>query len=185
MKAVKVKAFMELAGQSTDQQAQSCSEAERKLGAQLLLSEVLEYVIRGLGIVPMVKGVAITDPEEIEYQLSDQEPHEIEMIDGLDDVAYTMYWNASKFALNIEQAFELVCDNNLDKFVLLNGWQGGETVLERKAWHCGQGVSWPEEVNHVEVLQVHGNYFAVGKDVRGKVRKPSTYSSVDLSGLKN
>jgi hypothetical protein len=38
-------------------------------------------------------------------------------------------------------------------------------------------------VTSVEVLEVGGSFFAVGKDARGKVRKPSTYKPVDLSAL--
>ena len=62
---------------------------------------------------------------------------------GLADVAYTMYWNSSAFALRLEEAFERVCDNNLDKFVALDGWSRGEAVLDRTEWHCDRQVEWP------------------------------------------
>ncbi len=46
-----------------------------------------------------------------------------------------------------------------------------------------QHVAWPAEVVKILVLKVGGEYFAVGKDARGKVRKPSSHKSVDLSVL--
>jgi hypothetical protein len=94
-----------------------------------------------------------------------------------------MYWNACAFGVPLEEAFELVCDNNLEKFVKLASWSGPERTLEQPEWHCNQAVSWPAEVVRVEVLNISGEFFAVGKDARGKVRKPSTYRPVDLSAL--
>jgi hypothetical protein len=105
------------------------------------------------------------------------------MIDGLADVAYTMYWNACAFGVPLEEAFELVCDNNLEKFVRLSDWSSPPRILEQSEWCCGANVRWPAEVTTVEVLQIDEAFFAVGKDSRGKVRKPSTYKSVDLSSL--
>jgi hypothetical protein len=94
-----------------------------------------------------------------------------------------MYWNACAFGIPLPEAFSLVCDNNLEKFVRLQGWSRGECELEQAEWHCEQAVSWPSEVIKVAVLNVGGEYYAVGKDARGKVRKPSTYKPVDLSSL--
>ncbi|MCB0321662.1 MAG: hypothetical protein KDD60_12110, partial [Bdellovibrionales bacterium] len=99
------------------------------------------------------------------------------------DVAYTMFWNAVKFGVPLEEAFELVCDNNLSKFVPLPEWKGQSGPLAQDKWDLGQGVQWPESVVSVDVVQVRGAFYAVGKDESGKVRKPSTYESVDLSGL--
>jgi hypothetical protein len=39
------------------------------------------------------------------------------------------------------------------------------------------------DVVNLLVLKVDGEFYAVGKDVRGKVRKPSSYKAVDLSAL--
>ena len=105
------------------------------------------------------------------------------MVDGLSDVAYTMYWNECAFGIPLAKAFELVCDNNLEKFVHLTAWSGDARVLQPNEWDCGVNVAWPAEVTHVEVLKVDGEFYAVGKDLRGKVRKPSSYKPVDLSAL--
>lgn len=182
MQAEKVKQFMQLAGVRVGQSLSADDPALRALGAQLLLSEVLEYVVKGLGVIPEVNGVRITEPDALHYH-PERTPHPLEMIDGLSDVAYTMFWNAFAFGIPLEDAFELVAANNLEKFVRLEGWQRGECELERDEWHCGCDIRWPEEVTSVRVLKVDGAFFAVGKDARGKVRKPSSYRSVDLSGL--
>ncbi len=183
MKADKIAQFMQLAGQNVSTSYREGSEDERKLGAQLLLSEVLEYVIHGLGVVPEFNGTAISDPNALVYNSSSEPADQLEMLDGLADVAYTMFWNALAFGLPLEEAFELVCDNNLEKFVLLENWSGTTGALEESDWHCQREVSWPAEVVAVEVLLVGAQYFAVGKDSNGKVRKPSHYSSVDLGNL--
>ena len=179
---------MKLAGQTFGADPVKATKEERALGAQLLLSEVLEYVIKGLGVTPEVKGVAITEPEGISYKVSESStPDKREMLDGLADVAYTMYWNAVKFGVRLEEGFELVCRNNLDKFIRLSSWDGiipaHGAELPREQWHCYQSVSWPSEVVSVTVIEVSGTRYAVGKDGKGKVRKPSTYKSVDLSEL--
>lgn len=183
MKSDKIQQFIELAGQSRATRFQEGSEEERKLGAQLLLSEVLEYVVHGLGVTPVVDGHPITKPNDIHYTTNGEAPDRKEMLDGLADVAYTMYWNKVKFGIPLEEAFELVCDNNLSKFVHLKEWGGREGALEEDAWSCGQDVTWPESVVSVEVIRYQGSFYAVGKDDTGKVRKPSTYTSVDLSEL--
>jgi hypothetical protein len=182
MDASKIALFMQLAGQEVRSKLQSGDPKQRALGAQLLLSEVLEYVIHGLGVIPEVSGTKITAPDGLTYHAAETPDHE-EMVDGLADVAYTMYWNACAFGIPLPQAFSLVCDNNLEKFVRLESWTRGECELESSEWHCGQDVSWPPEVVKVAVLHVGGAYYAVGKDARGKVRKPSTYSPVDLAEL--
>ena len=182
MDAAKIQAFMTLAGQKTRQQIENGDPKTRALGAQLLLSEVLEYVIHGLGVTPVVNGTPITAPESLSYEAKN-EPDPTEMVDGLADVAYTMYWNACAFGIPLEEAFDLVCDNNLEKFVRLADWVSEERELAAHEWHCELSVSWPAEVVKVEVLNVNGEFFAVGKDARGKVRKPSTYRPVDLSRL--
>jgi hypothetical protein len=182
MDSRKIKKFMRLAGQEVQTKLTSGDPKTRALGAQLLLSEVLEYVIRGLGVVPSIGGVRISDPEAIQYEPADQPDYE-EMVDGLADVAYTMFWNECAFGVPLPKAFELVCDNNLEKFVLLSDWKDGPRALETSEWHCGCRVTWPHEVVHVEVLKIDNEFFAVGKDSRGKVRKPSSYKSVDLSHL--
>ncbi len=182
MKNSKVRLFLELAGQPISHSPRCGDESERKLGAQLLLSEVLEYVVHGLGVTPVINGQPIIDPEALTYEVGREKSCDtLEMVDGLADVAYTMYWNQLAFGLPLEQAFELVCDNNLTKFVKLQGgaWKEGE--LAESLWHCGQGISWPAEVKRVEVQRVNGDLYAIGKDARGKVRKPSSYQSVDLS----
>ena len=173
---------MALAGQEVAQSFDPRSEAERKLGAQLLLSEVLEYVINGLGVIPEVNGIKITKPDDLHYH-AEAEPNQLEMLDGLADVAYTMYWNQSAFGLPLEAGFEVVCDNNLEKFVKLSGWATGKRELSRDEWNCKLDVTWPPEVTVVQVVHFQGEPYAVGKDSRGKVRKPSTYKPVDLHPL--
>jgi hypothetical protein len=180
MDATKIETFMRLAGQSVQDKLHSGDPAQRALGAQLLLSEVLEYVIKGLGVIPEFAGTKITSPDALSYH-ADHSPDHEEMVDGLADVAYTMFWNSCAFGVPLEEAFALVCDNNLEKFVKLAGWSKGEGELARDDWHCGLEVSWPSEVATVSVLKIGADFFAVGKDARGKVRKPSTYRPVDLS----
>lgn len=182
MDSAKIRKFMQLAGQGVQQRLVSSDPKTRALGAQLLLSEVLEYVIRGLGVVPHINGAPLTDPEAVTYEPVNN-PDSEEMVDGLADVAYTMYWNECAFGIPLKHAFELVCDNNLEKFVALPTWTGGERELAQSEWDCGQDISWPSEVAKVQVLDIDGEFFAVGKDARGKVRKPSSYKPVDLSRL--
>ena len=183
MKGNKIKSFMQLAGQPTAERLHTSNETQRKLAAQLLLSETLEYVIHGLGVTPEFNGTKITAPNDVEYSLSETAPDPKEMVDGLADVAYTMYWNALALGIPLEEAFELVCDNNLEKFVRLDKQQFKAGKLEAEQWHCDKNSTWPKEVRSVEALQIQGEMFAVGKDASGKVRKPSSYESVDLSGL--
>lgn len=184
MDSKKIRQFLELAGQDLPLSFETGDEQKRKLGAQLLLSELLEYIIKGLKIHPEYQGVAITNPEGFVYNsVPGAEPDKEEMLDGLADVAYTMYWNSEAFAIPLEKGFELVCDNNLEKFVKLNGWSKGEGQLEAGNFDCGEGIAWPQEVTQVWVKKVSGEYYAVGKDINGKVRKPSNYKPVDLSGL--
>lgn len=186
MQADKVKTFMTLAGQGTSSLYREGSERERELGAKLLLSEVLEYVIKGLGVIPSFNGVEITEPNELGYKATSSAPDEIEMIDGLADVAYTMYWNALAFGVPLEEGFDMVCDNNLEKFVSLQDSVDSTSpsgTLERDQWHLGKNISWPEDVVRVEIIKVEKTHYAVGKDASGKVKKPSSYVSVDLGAL--
>lgn len=182
MKADKVAQFIELAGQSASATFVTGSEDQRKLGAQLLLSEVLEYVVHGLGVVPSFNGTPITEPNELKYSIT-SEASKLDMIDGLADTAYTMYWNAVTFGVPLEKGFDLVCDNNLEKFVKLGDWTRGECELESSEWNLGIGVTWPNEVTRVQVVRSQGGFFAVGKDKSGKVRKPSSYKQVELETL--
>lgn len=182
MDAKKVQMFIDLAGQKAAAKLQSGSPEERKLGAQLLLSETLEYIIKGLGVIPSIHGNAVTDPEAISYEASES-PSKLEMVDGLSDVAYTMYWNSLCFGVPLEDAFNMVCDNNLEKFVKLDKKNFTVGFIPQDRWHCDRGVSWPAEVQSVESVAVNGDLYAVGKDGRGKVRKPSTYRSVNLNPL--
>ena len=184
MKADKVERFMRLAGQQVAERMQYADAQTRELGAQLLLSEVLEYVIHGLGVDVTVGEERIQDPNALFYQARSKSSCDAkEMLDGLCDVAYTMYWNALAFGIPLEEGYELVCDNNLEKFVRLEQWAGERGALEQAEWHCGQDVCWPEAVSSVTVVEVKGICYAVGKDSNGKVRKPSHYRSVDLSPL--
>ena len=177
-----IEQFILLAGQGVDDSFANQDKKTRELGARLLLSEVLEYVISGLGVIPEVNGVKITEPDAVTYN-ADESADALEMLDGLADVAYTMYWNAITFGLPLEEAFNLVCQNNLEKFVRLTDWSSGERELKQEEWGCGLGIAWPEEVGSVHVVRVNGTYYAVGKDKGGKVRKPSSYKSVDLKQL--
>ena len=178
----KVAKFMALAGQEVPNKFQPGTEAQRRLGAQLLLSEVLEYVIKGLGVIPEVNGTKITEPDNIQYHNA-AAPNQTEMLDGLADVAYTMYWNSNAFGLPLEQAYDLVCDNNLEKFVRLGDWAKGKSELSKEEWDCRAGITWPAEVVTVEVINFNGEFWAAGKDARGKVRKPGSYKPVNLSEL--
>ncbi len=180
MDAQKVKLFMQLGGQEVKSKLSEGSELTRKLGAQLLLSELLEYIIKGLGVTPVINGVAVTDPENVTYNVT-QAPDKIEMIDGLSDVAYTMYWNANAFGIPLEEAYDLVCDNNLEKFVKIEDSGFSPGILSKDRWHCGEQIEWPKDVVSVEIVDVDNQLFAVGKDARNKIRKPSSYKSVDLS----
>lgn len=183
MKSDKVRKFLQLAGQAVEDRFHVGSAEDRLLGAQLLLSEVLEYVVHGLGVIPVVDGHPILKPNDIHYESGKEEPSKEEMLDGLADIAYTMYWNQIRFGIPLEEAFELVCDNNLSKFVLLGGWSRGSGPLPRSEWSVGQGVVWPPEVCSVDVIECDGGFYAVGKDRSGKVRKPSTYQGVALTHL--
>lgn len=183
MNDAKIRRFLTLAGHKPQQGFDAGDSKKRELGAQLLLSEVLEYVIKGLGVTPVINGQPIEDPNGLEYRSEGKPTDELEMIDGLADVAYTMYWNSVSFGIPLEEAFELVCDNNLEKFVKLPNWQGPEGPLENQ--DLPTDVDWPPEVESIEVIRIREEHYAVGKDRSGKVRKPSTYSSVDLSNLCN
>lgn len=182
MNGDKIETFMRLAGQQVAAASNLQSEELRKLGAQLLLSEVLEYVIKGLGLTPQINGVDIVDPNQLDFKVK-HTPNQLEMLDGLADTAYTMYWNAKCFGVSLEEAFELVCDNNLEKFVRLDEWSAGICTIDRESWDLDRGIAWPIEVTSVCVVKVKDSFYAVGKDSSGKVRKPSTYSAVDLSPL--
>lgn len=179
----KIEQFLKLAGNEIPSSFEPGSIEKRKLGAQLLLSEILEYVIKGLGITPVFKGTEITEPDGLEYRSKTSTPDHREMLDGLADVAYTMYWNSIAFGLPLEEAFELVCDNNLEKFVKLENWHDSIGPLPQSEWHCGCNTMWPKEVTQVEVIKLENDFYAVGKDERGKVRKPSHYEPVDLTPL--
>jgi predicted HAD superfamily Cof-like phosphohydrolase len=183
MKSDKIKIFMQLGGQKLAVDPANADPKLRILGAQLLLSEVLEYVHRGLGVDLKIGNEKLDHQDQIEYSVNGRAIDKKEMLDGLADTAYTMYWNMLAFGMKLEEAFDLVCDNNLEKFVLLNNWTDGEKVIEQSGWHLNQEISWPPEVVSVQSVKVDGNYYAVGKDKNGKVRKPSSYVSVDLSSL--
>lgn len=182
MNSEKIEQFMLLAGQPVTAQFDPKTVEIRKLGAQLLLSEVLEYVVHGLGLTPIVDGVRIKDPNNITF-----EPHaehdKVAMLDGLADVAYTMYWNSSAFGLPLEEGFDLVCENNLEKFVQLPSFNGPARALDQSEWPCNAGITWPKDVVEVHAIEYKGRYFAVGKDQHGKVRKPSSYRQVQLAQL--
>ena len=120
MNSKDVETFMKLAGQLTADKISLGDADRRKLGARLLLSEVLEYVVDGLGVTPVWNGSPITAPDDLEYENSSDKPNPVEMVDGLADTAYTMYWNALAFGIPLEEAFDRVCKNNLEKFVC---WQ--------------------------------------------------------------
>lgn len=180
MKEDKVAQFIDLAGQKRSETFITGTPDQRALGAQLLLSEVLEYCIKGLGVIPEVNGTPITNADGLTYKAV-KEPNKVEMLDGLADTAYTMYWNSVTFGVPLEVGYDLVCDNNLEKFVKLEGWRDFERPLERNEWDCGKNITWPAEVVQVTVVNSHGSFYAVGKDKNGKVRKPSSYVSVDLT----
>jgi hypothetical protein len=182
MNSKKVGMFIELAGKSPASKLTIGNEEQRKLGAQLLLSEVLEYVIDGLGVTPVVDGVEIKNPDGLQYVVKN-DPNPVEMLDGLADTGYTMFWNALTFGIPLEKAFDLVCDNNLEKFVKLNDWQAGAKVLDQSEWNCGCEVTWPKEVASVSAIKIGEEFYAVGKDESGKVRKPSSFKPLDLQCL--
>ncbi|MBX7143960.1 MAG: hypothetical protein K1X79_05870 [Oligoflexia bacterium] len=178
----KVAQFLALAGQSARASFDARDEHTRKLGAQLLLSEVLEFVIKGLGVEPEIAGVRIQQADELNYHAVNA-PDQSEMLDGLCDVAYTMFWNSLAFGLPLEAGFDRVCDNNLEKFVALDSWANGLSELKSDEWHCHKNVAWPPEVTRVEVVSFAGKPYAVGKDARGKVRKPLHFKPVSFEGL--
>ena len=178
----KIKDFMTLAGQSHASEFVTGTPEQRTLGAQLLLSEVLEYVIKGLGVTPSINGVSITAPDALTYQAT-ATPNRLEMLDGLCDVAYTMYWNAVCFGIPLEEGFDAVCDNNLEKFVQISESNQNSGALDKALWHCGKNITWPESVTRVEAIRVGTQWYAVGKDASGKVRKPSSYKSVELQSF--
>lgn len=178
----KVRQFIELSGRKPGE-GDLASLEERKLAAQLILSETLEYVIDGLGVIPSVGNVAIEEANCLSYEGAEKEADREEMLDGLADVAYTMFWNAAMFNLSLEKAFSRICDNNLEKFVKLQADALPEGELAREDWDCRLGVFWSDSVVKVEVVKHNGTLYAVGRDINGKVQKPSTYEAVDLKDL--
>lgn len=190
-----VKTFMTLAGQQvqplfieTCGSRPTATDQLRKLGARLLLSEVLEYVIKGLGVAPVINGVRIEDADSLTYEIFSEKEDQLEMVDGLADVAYTMFWNALALGVPLEEGFDAVCKNNLEKFipvdeVLPHNIESGSRLLPKSLWHLEKGITWPSDVARVELLLVDSKWYAVGKDVHGKVRKPSSYRSVNLQHL--
>src|SRR5947207_2427398 len=111
MKDDKIRTFISLTGRHASSSFDVGTESDRRLGAQLLLSEVLEYIVHGLGIIPEVDGIKLAEPEALSYAAVDL-PDREQMLDGLADVAYTMYWNSVTFGVPLEEAFDHVCDNN-------------------------------------------------------------------------
>ncbi len=182
MNGDKVVKFIKLSGREISENCNFGSEKDRELGAQLLLSELLEYIIKGLGVSLTIDGTEIKDPESVKYK-SIRSPDKIEALDGLADVAYTLWWNALTFGLPVAEAYDMVCDNNLEKFVKLSSWNSGSRELNKDEWHCNQDIKWPDSVVRVVSVPVGTEYYAVGFDASGKVRKPSSYKSIDLSSL--
>ncbi len=182
MEGKSIELFMRLAGQNLPGSFVVPDEGVRKLGAQLLLTELLEYIIHGLGVTPTINGTRVTKSEDVSFEVSD-EVDLTESLDGLADIAYTMYWNAIALGAPLEEAFTLVCENNLQKFVKLDRANFSPGPLVNELWGCGEGITWPAEVMTVTAILIGEELFAVGKDGRGKVRKPSSYKAVDLSRL--
>ena len=180
----KIRLFLDLAGQSYSDKFDVGDPKKRELGAQLLLSEVLEYVIKGLGVKPSFEGIEIQDPNNLKYEAK-SEPNKLEMLDGLADVAYTMYWNSVAFGQPLEEAFDMVCDNNLEKFIKLENWNGETGTQTTENWDLKCKTTWPKEVTDVSVIKIEGEFYGVGTDQTGKVRKPSHYKSVNLQPLVN
>jgi len=178
----KIKKFIKLAGQDIGTSFLELDPKTRELGAQLLLSETLEYIIKGLGVVPSFNEIDITDPNGLKYCSKDP-VSKLEMLDGLADVAYTMFWNSVRFGIPLEEGFDLVCDNNLDKFVCVDGLDFKVGDVDSQNWGLGKDVTWPENVSKVSIIDYQGSLYAVGFDKTGKVRKPSSYKSVDLKPL--
>jgi len=174
--------FMQLAGLKLPQNFSVPDENIRKLGAQLLLTELLEYIIHGLGVTPIINGTRVSKSEDVSFEIHG-DVNLTECLDGLADVGYTMFWNAKVLGAPLEEAYRLVCENNLQKFVELDGAQFLAGPIARERWGCNQGVEWPSEVSCVTAVAVEQELFAVGKDERGKVRKPSSYRPVDLAKL--
>ena len=188
MKDEKVRIFMELAGQAVSGSQQPPTEALRKLGAQLLLSEVLEYIVDGLGLTPVLDGTPVRNPNALTFECKTPDVDRLQMVDGLADVAYTMFWNSLALGVPLEAGFEEVASNNLEKFVKLAQPVAYSSIDGRKLvpaplWHLDLNIAWPREVESVELIEVKGELFAVGKDQYGKVRKPSSYRAVDLRHL--
>ena len=184
----KVRIFMELAGQALPTSPQPPTEALRKLGAQLLLSDVLEYIVDGLGLTPVLGGTPIHNPNDLTFECRSPDVDRLQMVDGLADVAYTMFWNSLALGVPLEAGFEEVALNNLEKFVKLDrpaaySLTDGRKLVPTPLWHLDLGIAWPQEVASVELVEVKGGWFAVGKDEHGKVRKPSSYRAVDLRHL--
>lgn len=183
MKETKVGLFMDI---TNGGKAREKSDEKRKLDASLLLSETLEYCL-ALGVVPVVNGQEIRNPNGLEYRI-EGEPNRLEMLDGLADVAYTMYWNAIAYDMPLEAAYERVCDNNLKKFVkvlMIPTYDviDGRKLVHKANWDLGLDVTWDPSVVEVEIVQVDRNMFAIGSDSSGKVSKPSTYRKVKLEDL--
>ena len=77
MQGEKVRTFMRLAGQQIPSNLDLGDRARRELGTKLLLSEVLEFAIKGLGVKPVVNGKEITDPDDIEFVAEETQPDKI------------------------------------------------------------------------------------------------------------
>lgn len=179
-----VRLFMKLGGQKISEKLNGMDETSRILGAKLLLSEVLEYVIKGLGVTPMVNGEKITCGDSLKYEIGRKDVDLVEMLDGLADAQFTTYWNKQRFGIPLEEAFDEVCKNNLEKFIPLpkdGTFKLGK--LDKAQWGLGKGITWGADVVSVSCVEVEGRYFGVGQDEHGKTRKPSSYRPIDLTGL--
>lgn len=184
MKDKEVRLFMQLGRQLIQDRLGEMSDNSRILGAKLLVSEVLEYVIKGLGVTPIVNGEKITCGDSLKYEIGANDVNLIEMLDGLADAQYAVFWNKCHFGIPLEEAFAAVCKNNLEKFVPLprdGSFKVGE--LDRSQWGCGKGISWGADVVKVSCVEVEGGYYAVGQDEHGKTRKPSSFQTLDLAPL--
>lgn len=181
-----VKLFMQLGSQKISSKLSGMDDTSRILGAKLLLSEALEYVIKGLGVIPSVNGQQITCGDSLTYEVGRKEVDLVEMLDGLADVQFTAFWNKQRFGIPLEEAFEAVCKNNLDKFVPLPN-DGSFKVgrLDKSKWDLGKGIKWGSDVVTVSCVEVEGRLFGVGQDEHGKTRKPSSFKPLDLTDVVN
>jgi predicted HAD superfamily Cof-like phosphohydrolase len=125
--------------------------ADRELLGKLLLEEVTEYLVKGLGLTIMnMDGETVMDIDGGGLMLEHNEGvqlNPVEIVDGLADVNVVIHFNAHWHGFNLDAATEIVNDSNMSKLgpdgqPIINGVTRGYRTAEA----CGEEtVRWRKD----------------------------------------